>query len=73
MERENGEILSKNGVILEGAVKSLNRGILSPLALRRDKKRPEVSPVLGYWWSRRESNPRPQILHRKFYILSSII
>lgn len=26
-----------------------------------------------YWWSRRESNPRPQILHREFYILSSVI
>ena len=25
------------------------------------------------WWSRRESNPRPQILHNKFYILSHII
>lgn len=26
-----------------------------------------------YWWSRRESNPRPQALHREFYILSSVI
>lgn len=25
------------------------------------------------WWSRRESNPRPQILYNKFYILSHII
>ncbi|SOZ51765.1 hypothetical protein CBM2613_A110006 [Cupriavidus taiwanensis] len=25
------------------------------------------------WWSRRESNPRPQALHREFYILSSVI
>jgi len=27
----------------------------------------------GIWWSRRESNPRPQALHREFYILSSVI
>jgi hypothetical protein len=34
-----------------------------------------VQPVnAGFdWWSRRESNPRPQILHNKFYILSHII
>lgn len=25
------------------------------------------------WWRRRESNPRPQALHRQFYILSTII
>jgi hypothetical protein len=25
------------------------------------------------WWSRRESNPRPQVLYDQFYILSSII
>jgi len=22
------------------------------------------------WWRRRESNPRPQVLYRQFYILS---
>ncbi len=26
-----------------------------------------------YWWSRGELNPRPQILHRKLYMLSAII
>ena len=25
------------------------------------------------WWSWRESNPRPQILHRQFYILSLVV
>ena len=24
----------------------------------------------GFWWSRRESNPRPEILYGEFYILS---
>jgi hypothetical protein len=28
---------------------------------------------LTSWWSRRESNPRPQILYNKFYILSHVI
>lgn len=26
-----------------------------------------------YWWSRRESNPRPQVLYSKFYILSPVV
>ena len=25
------------------------------------------------WWSWRESNPRPQILYRQFYILSLVV
>ncbi len=25
-----------------------------------------------YWWRRRESNPRPQALYSKFYILSPV-
>ncbi len=25
-----------------------------------------------YWWSRRESNPRPQALYNQFYILSPV-
>ena len=29
--------------------------------------------VLFVWWSWRESNPRPQILHRQFYILSLVV
>jgi hypothetical protein len=28
---------------------------------------------LTNWWSRRESNPRPQTRYNKFYILSLII
>jgi hypothetical protein len=28
---------------------------------------------LGYWWRRRESNPRPKVLYSKFYILSLVI
>ncbi len=26
-----------------------------------------------YWWIRRESNPRPKVLYRQFYILSPVI
>lgn len=25
------------------------------------------------WWSRRELNPRPQVLHSQYYILSLVI
>ena len=27
----------------------------------------------GYWWSRRELNPRPQILYCQFYVCSRLI
>jgi hypothetical protein len=30
-------------------------------------------PGIEFWWSRRESNPRPQALYRQFYILSPVI
>lgn len=39
----------------------------SPL-LRNDARQRAM-----YWWSRRESNPRPQIFHRQFYMLSRLI
>jgi len=29
-------------------------------------------PGIEFWWSRRESNPRPQALYRQFYILSPV-
>ena len=40
----------------------------------RPRKNPN-SDELGfwYWWSRRESNPRPQAFQRQFYILSRFI
>jgi len=28
---------------------------------------------LSIWWRRRESNPRPQVLYRQYYILSLVI
>ena len=41
-----------------------------------NKKRRHVDGVGCYWgyrwWSRRESNPRPQALYRQFYILSPV-
>jgi len=36
-------------------------------------KKPQPFPVgVWDWWSRRESNPRPQALYRQFYILSPV-
>jgi hypothetical protein len=29
--------------------------------------------ILQWWWRRRESNPRPKVLYRQFYILSAVI
>jgi hypothetical protein len=30
-------------------------------------------PWIIKWWRRRESNPRPEVLYRQFYILSAVI
>jgi len=32
-----------------------------------------ISAGLNRWWSRRESNPRPQVFQRQFYIRSRFI
>ena len=32
-----------------------------------------TSAGLNRWWSRRESNPRPQVFQRQFYIRSRLI
>jgi len=52
------------------------------------RRRPETAPTLAFrakkiptdkgwdfsdWWRWGESNPRPQILHRQFYILSLVV
>ena len=39
----------------------------------RPRKNPN-SDELGFciWWSRRESNPRPQALHKQFYMRSRV-
>ena len=40
----------------------------------RAKKIPtDKSWDFALWWRRRESNPRPQVLYRQFYILSAVI
>ncbi len=39
-----------------------------------DEKKPtERGWFFNDWWRRRESNPRPKILYRQFYILSVVI
>ena len=38
-----------------------------------DEKTPTRQQLgLQYWWRRRESNPRPQVLYSKIYILSPV-
>lgn len=52
------------------------RGIDSRRRHRTKTKGPKRSLepfVFVRWWRRRESNPRPQALHRQFYILSTAI
>ena len=40
---------------------------------RAKKKANRDRLALGYWWSRRESNPRPQAILRQIYMLSCLI
>ena len=47
------------------------RALISPSA-SQTKMAPDWVPFY-VWWSRRESNPRPQALHRQFYILSLVV
>jgi len=42
-------------------------------AIRQEKTPTDKGWDFGYWWRRRELNPRPQVLYRQFYILSLII
>lgn len=41
-----------------------NTGVAGRKKANRDRL------ALGYWWSRGESNPRPEALHSQVYILS---
>ncbi|MEY3263482.1 MAG: hypothetical protein RL717_959 [Pseudomonadota bacterium] len=38
-----------------------------------EKKPTETGWFFNDWWRRRESNPRPEVLYRQFYILSAAI
>ncbi len=38
-----------------------------------EKKPTENGWFFNDWWRRRESNPRPEVLYRQFYILSAAI
>jgi hypothetical protein len=40
---------------------------------RLNKRKRHLSVAFESWWRRRESNPRPQVLYRQFYILSLVI
>ena len=48
------------------------RGSLLANCVKRRKRHPmKLGGVFVFWWSRRESNPRPQALRRPLYILRS--
>src|SRR3954447_11929015 len=54
---------------------------ITPCRIKKAIKNPHLGGFLdatGFtwminWWRRRESNPRPQVLYRQFYILSHVI
>jgi hypothetical protein len=46
--------------------------------VRGKRKTPQALQLAGlcffkFWWSRRESNPRPEAVHKQFYMRSSVI
>jgi len=73
---KNGLERAKTGVFWQPGQTSKSAGIrVNP---RKHAGVPEKCPTAytvghKYWWRRRESNPRPQILYRQFYILSAAI
>ena len=40
---------------------------------RQKKSQPDKGWDFEYWWRRRESNPRPQVLHSQDYMLSLVV
>jgi hypothetical protein len=40
--------------------------------LGRRRRAPTAAPILGVWWRRRESNPRPQALCHQLYMRSHV-
>jgi hypothetical protein len=62
---------SKQSVIAKRIKKHNPRRFLTLTHCTNKKTTARV--VFVVWWSRRESNPRPQALHRQFYILSCVV
>jgi hypothetical protein len=48
------------------------RGFDSPLRIQQKAKKP-TGGFFTFWWSRGESNPRPQVIYDQFYMRSRFI
>ena len=57
-------------IAMRDARRTRNTGSL-PHRLHKSKSHP-LGGLCFYWWRRRESNPRPQVLCRRFYMLSRV-
>jgi hypothetical protein len=57
----------------KGAVKRQVPETAPTLAFRAEKSPTDKGWALGKWWSRGESNPRPQAITGQFYMRSALI
>jgi len=71
-ERKTGEKRARNGDFGRGVLKRPRPETAPTLGERAEKNPTDKGWVFKHWWSRRESNPRPQALYRQFYILSPV-
>jgi hypothetical protein len=70
---ESGATCAGNDGFGRNVLKRPGYGTSPVLAFQAEKNPTDKGWAFGKWWSRRESNPRPQVLYRAFYILSSVI
>jgi hypothetical protein len=69
--------LRPKGPLRRLSVQAISDCLVEPKAVSHPhplhKQKTTARVVFVVWWSRRESNPRPQALHRQFYILSCVV
>jgi hypothetical protein len=63
---------AEHGVLREQCSLVEPKRVSHPAASTKTKGHRDGWPFVSIWWRRRESNPRPQVLYRQFYILSPV-
>jgi hypothetical protein len=70
---KNGEMRAWNGDFRRGVLKRQGPETAPTLALRAKKIPTDKGWDFKLWWSRGESNPRPQAITGQFYMRSRLI
>ncbi len=70
---KTGGVRARNGDFGRGVLKRLRRETAPTLVFRAKKIPTDKGWDFTLWWSRRESNPRPQAIVRQFYMRSCLV